>query len=176
MQISDCLSCNKPGRESARGFTLIEILVVLFIVTILVGITVARLPSFATNADFDAEARRLQLLLNMARSEAVLDSMEYGFRLTNDGYEFLRFDDVTRGWRTAVSPFHVRRISDDLSLTVRADSPAFQLQGKGIPPVLILSSGEVTPFELVIEARDGSEKILRTDGYSRFAWKDDERR
>jgi len=42
-----------------KGFTLIEILVVLFIVSLLTGLVVANLPAFVSQADFEEEAERL---------------------------------------------------------------------------------------------------------------------
>lgn len=159
-------------RRSSRGFTLIEILVVLLIVTILAGLTMSRLPAVANDADLDTEVRRLQLLLNMARSDAVLDSTEFGFRLNSKGYEFLSFRDDAQRWQLAQAPYHARNVEEDIRLTLRADSERLQLSGKKVPKLLILSSGEVTPFELIIEAKSGGKQItLASDGYSEIAQK-----
>lgn len=160
-------------RKTQPGFTLIEILVVLLIVTILTGLTVSRLPSFATNADLDTEVRRLQLLLNMARSDAVMDSTEFGFRLNKDGYEFLSFRDDAQRWQLAESPFHAREVDEDIRLTLRVDDKQLSLPGENLPKLLILSSGETTPFELTIESRSrDSEQTLATDGYGEIALKE----
>lgn len=167
MRISSCQNC-KPGDQ---GFTLIEILVVLFIVTILAGLTVASLPGFVQSADVDTETRRLELLFDMARTEAMMDSSEFGFRRTDKGYEFLRFDDGSQSWKKAPSPFHERKLPEDLRMTLRADTEGFRLLGENLPPVLVLSSGETTPFRIILESRyDGSEYTFIADGYGQFRW------
>ena len=108
---------------SLGGFTLLEILIVLLMVSVLVGVTVPNLPAVVDTADYDLEARRLELLLNMARGEAVLDSVEYGFDLTEQGYEFFRYDDTLQRWRRQESPFQARRLPDSLRLIVRVADP-----------------------------------------------------
>lgn len=175
MPISNFQSCkHESPLNPDRGFTLIEILVILLIVTVMVGIAVPRLPAFVDTADFDLEARRLELLLNMARNEAVLDSVEYGFDLTDDGYEFLRYDDATESWRQQPSPYQPRKLPEELSLNLRISSSDFQLQGEGLPQVLILSSGETTPVRMILESRGDYRKELQTDGYTPFSWQSDE--
>ena len=159
------------ARSISKGFTLIEILVVLLIITVLAGVTIARLPTFAQNAEFETEIRRLELLFNMAHQESILDSTEFGFRLTDDGYKFLKFDDGSQSWTDAESPFHERSLPDDLNLVIRADNDDFNLMGENLPPVLILSSGENTPFRLILQSRlQDTSRTLMSEGYGEFAW------
>ncbi|MBT3624926.1 MAG: type II secretion system minor pseudopilin GspH [Gammaproteobacteria bacterium] len=159
------------ARPIFKGFTLIEILVVLLIVTILAGVTIARLPTFSRNADFETETRRLQLLFNMARQEAILDSTEFGFRLTDDGYKFLKFDDGSQSWKDAESPFQVRLLPDELRLVIEADSKGFSFLGENLPPILILSSGENTPFRLILQSKlQRASRTLMSEGYGEFVW------
>ena len=159
------------ARPIFKGFTLIEILVVLLIVTILAGVTIARLPTFSRNADFETETRRLQLLFNMARQESVLDSTEFGFRLTDDGYKFLKFDDGSQSWKDAESPFQVRLLPDELRLVIEADSKGFSFLGENLPPILILSSGENTPFRLILQSKlQRASRTLMSEGYGEFVW------
>jgi general secretion pathway protein H len=159
------------ARPISKGFTLIEILVVLLIVTILAGVTIARLPTFSRNADFETETRRLQLLFNMAHQNAILDSTEFGFRLTDGGYKFLKFDDGSQSWKDAESPFQMRSLPDELRLVIEADSKGFSFLGENLPPILILSSGENTPFRLILQSRlQKASRTLMSEGYGEFVW------
>ena len=160
-------------RPRSKGFTLIEILVVLLIITILAGVTIARLPTFSRNADFDTETRRLQLLFNMAYQESILDSTEFGFRLTDDGYKFLKFDDGSQSWKDAESPFQMRSLPDELRLVIEADGERFSFLGENLPPILILSSGENTPFRLILQSREQkASRTLMSEGYGEFVWEE----
>jgi general secretion pathway protein H len=159
------------ARPISKGFTLIEILVVLLIITILAGVTIARLPAVSKNADFETETRRLELLFSMAHQESILDSTEFGFRLTDDGYKFLKFDDGSQSWTDAENPFQERSLPDDLKLVIKADSDGFSLLGENLPPVLILSSGENTPFRLILQSRlQETSRTLMSEGYGEFVW------
>jgi type II secretion system protein H len=82
-------SARNALRSGAEGFTLLEILIVLFIVAVMSGVVVANLPSFARAGDFDTEARRLKTLLDLARLEAQVQTAEFGFKPSHDSYEFL---------------------------------------------------------------------------------------
>ena len=158
-------------RPISKGFTLIEILVVLLIVTILAGVTVAKLPTFSRDADFETETRRLQLLFSMARQESILDSTEFGFRLTDQGYKFLKYDDGSQSWADAESPFQERSLPDGLKLVIEADKDDFSSLGERLPPVLILSSGENTPFRLTLQSvSQQTSKALTSEGYGEFVW------
>ena len=146
-------------RVNQFGFTILEILAVLLIVTIMTGLVVARLPAFASSADVDREARRLELLLKMAQNEAVLDSIEFGLRQTDDGYLFQRYDDATQSWIKAEAPFQERVLDEDVQLTLFAESANYSTLGEGVPPVLLLSSGELTPFRIELTDRTGSVEV-----------------
>ena len=161
------------GENRIYGFTLIEILVVLLIVTVLVGVTVPRLPGFVDSADLDLEARRLELLLNMARSEAALDYVEFGFDLTDNGYEFVRYDPAVQRWRRQESPYHARELPEGLGLELEVSSSDFDLEAENLPAVLILSSGETTPVSITLRSDGRYHRILKTNGYEPFAWVQD---
>jgi general secretion pathway protein H len=159
------------ARPISKGFTLIEILVVLLIITILAGVTIARLPAVSKNADFETETRRLELLFSMAHQESILDSTEFGFRLTDHGYKLLKFDDGSQSWMDAENPFQERSLPDDLKLVIKADSDGFSLLGENLPPVLILSSGENTPFRLILQSTlQDTSRTLMSEGYGEFVW------
>ena len=53
-------------KSRTTGFTLIEILVVLLIVSIMSGLVIANMPSMTRTADFETEVKRLQLVLELA--------------------------------------------------------------------------------------------------------------
>lgn len=67
-----------------RGFTLLELLVVLFIVGIIASIVAVSVGRFRDKTLFTEEARRIYLTTKHAREAAILDRTEVAFRISED--------------------------------------------------------------------------------------------
>lgn len=79
-----------------RGFTLLELLVVLVIVGIILGVVSLNVAPSERQA-MQNEAQRIALLLQLARDEAIVRNRPIAFELTPETYRFLRRDgDVWR--------------------------------------------------------------------------------
>jgi len=166
------------GARRAGGFTLIEILVVLFIVAIMSGVVVANLPSFAQSGDFDTETQRLKTLLDLLRLESQIQDNEYGFKPGREGYEFAVLDPQAGRWRSLTEkPFGPRTLAPGLRLSVKVEDMGFSLgealESNSPPPIMILSSGEMTPCELTLSDADELSRTLLTDGYGDLRWQDE---
>lgn len=164
--------------QRRAGFTLIEILVVLFIVSIMAGIIVAHLPRMTSTGELDTSARRLVQLLGMAKQEALLEADEYGFKPEHNGYRFYVYDDAAQKWTPLTErPFQERRLPEGLELTATIEDNRLTLaddKDKSVPPILLLSSGETTPFDLTLSMPSrGASRTLVADGYGAFEWRDD---
>ncbi|MCZ6502657.1 MAG: type II secretion system minor pseudopilin GspH [Gammaproteobacteria bacterium] len=162
-----------------RGFTLVEILVVLFIVSIMTGMVVINLPRFTQTGDFDTEANRLKVVLEMLREEALTQANEYGLRPERRGYQFYIYNERQQVWELLQEqPFAARKLPAGVHLSVRVEGNELQFGEEDAPPILILSSGEITPFELNIES-DMDDDLLRTlesDGYGAIVWQGEDER
>ncbi len=75
----------------AHGFTLIELVVVMLVLTIILGMVGVRLTRDQTDILRD-EAGRLVLVLQNAQQQAILEGQPYAFAFTDEGYRFLRID------------------------------------------------------------------------------------
>ncbi len=113
-----------------RGFTLIELVVVLLILAIvlaMIGLTLVK----DASAELRDEADRLALLLQAAQDEAVMQGRIYAASFTKDGYEFLVLDDEEKlAPLTADDLLRPRELANDVRVGsvvidgVTADSPA----------------------------------------------------
>lgn len=143
-----------PEPGGVRGFTLLELLIVL---TILGVITATVMLSF-TGADQEqalkGAAERLALRIELARQRSLTRNREWGIFVEPDTYRFAEFDPDRGNWITQTGrPFD----RDDLPERVRLlleleeyDELPFE-ESDGLPQILIFSSGEITPFRILME-------------------------
>lgn len=162
----------------ARGFTLIELLVVLVILGALTGMAVLSSGMAASPArQLNDEAERLSGLLRVLLDEAVLDNREYGVRFERQSYQVLRYEPRQALW-TPQPDASVYTLPQWIEVTIELDKRAVALPAasdKGadaaampVPQLLVLSSGELTPFRLRMAGRErgGPALSLSSDGFS----------
>jgi general secretion pathway protein H len=113
-------------------------------------------------------------VLQQAREEAELQAEDLGIFVAADSYEYLRFEPRRDEWQVIEGDelFAQRELPEGLRFRLRVESreivmkPALPNRGdkdenkKWPPQVMVLSSGEVMPFELEIE-RDGAPSVWR---------------
>ena len=154
------------NRQRESGFTLIEIMVVVFIIGII--LTFARLSIGPSEGRLlHEEARRIATLLTLAQQEAVLNAQELALAVTEEGYSFQLYDGVTWTTLQADSVLRPRTLPERMVLDVlldgeesllkmtpkeeTADEKKKSSKEKEEEPlrILMLSSGEVSPFEIL---------------------------
>lgn len=156
----------------ARGFTLIEILVVVVIIAIVATGAVLSLSVLGQDRELDTERDRLVDLLDYAQDQAALQTRELGLYCTLDGYRFLIFDPGTNLWKdvTYDDALRARQLPDGLRFRLSVESHDVVLktsaQAKKAsetdaqsykPHVMIFSNGDLTSFELTLE-REGTDR------------------
>ncbi|PCC13912.1 type II secretion system minor pseudopilin GspH [Pseudoalteromonas sp. JB197] len=173
-------------RAKSRGFSLIEILVVLVIIAFATKMVVYSLEGGAED-ELDTQALRLHTTINMASEFAILNQVELGFHIDNNVFEFLVFDG--KKWVSFVREalfepvefdprFKLALNLDDLAwaqdnlleqanwreLMSGDEDSLLELKKFKIPQVLILSSGEVSAFQLTLELKEQSEPVYFIEG------------
>ena len=109
---------------TARGFTLIEVMVVMVIIAILVTAVSLSLKGDRVGEALAEEAKRLTALLNLAREEAVMRDRDLGLVLADDGYLFVQRDEERAGEDGAAE---FVTLADDAMFRVRALPPGTTL-------------------------------------------------
>jgi general secretion pathway protein H len=154
------------SHHAARGFTLLELLVVIVIVSILFTFTTLAIRSSSPEEQIETEARRLDRLIQLAQEEAILRGEQYGLEFSPNGYRFLRYVDFV--WQPLDSDRQLRKRELPLDMKIEVDIEQVEIlletdkrpaqsgsnkkdsdknKEKEVlkPQVFLLSSGEITP-------------------------------
>jgi general secretion pathway protein H len=155
---------------AARGFTLVEILVVVVIIAILsAGFLLSVNLAGGSDPELKKESERLFDLLTYAREQSELQTREYGVILQDDSYEFVAYD-VHRGeWRSIFEDdaLRLRKLPYGLDLKLMIETRPVVLKKPAdakdkTPQVMIFSSGDMTQFQLTLEREGGDRSVTIT--------------
>jgi general secretion pathway protein H len=150
-------------RAASRGFTLLELLVVLVIAGIMLGVvSLSGLPNEKQALQNDAQ--RIALLMQLARDEAIVRNRPIAFEADSDRYRFLMRDDKT--WNPLGQDEMLRERDFKRAPISVSISPGVATQ---LNPLRIVFGREPVdkPFELTLAAADASV-VIRADGIGHF--------
>jgi len=165
-------------RQGQRGFTLLEVIVVTLIIGVMVAFAGFSAAGRINDDKLETEARRAEAILKLASEEAEAKGVEIGLRFTEGGYRWMVVGTGQRWQDYEVSgPLRRRQFTAPFALDLRVEGRAVRLPPeltpeqeaelaesqviKGerendavnlTPQVLVLSSGEMTPFALTFTA------------------------
>src|SRR5712691_6421588 len=147
----------RAARGPARGFTLIEVLVVVAIIVIVVGLVGVQL--MRGPADLvKEESERLALLLRSAREEAILQGRVFAFSAERDSYRFLRLDrDGKLKPAEGDELLRPRRLPPGIAIEALKIEEAGDSAQEG---VVFLPSGELPAFRIVLGAAGARSSVV----------------
>ncbi len=138
-------------RESVRGITLIEILVVLVIISVLVSSVVLLIPDSRSDR-LERDAKRLIALTDIAQEQALFNGEDLALSFSQQGYSFMQREEGL--WLSMENDnlLHPRELPEDMHLSLFLEGIDVELPvlPKNKPQVFILSDGTMTPFKLNI--------------------------
>jgi general secretion pathway protein H len=139
---------------------------VVVIIGLLVQAVALSWRALGNDQELEQETGRLRGMIDLLHEEALMQSRDYGLMFSETGYRFYVFDYQQLKWvmpqaDRLLEPHALRPL---LSMTLVLDGreaqlePDFESQDEDVedpaPQVMLLSSGEVTPFTLEMR-RDG---------------------
>ena len=149
-----------------QGFTLIEVLVVMVLISIIISFAVLSVDTGPE--ELRREGARLASLLELSSEEAVFNGHEYRVLLQRQGYAFEEYRDSE--WQQSEDELlKPRALPDHMRLELSLENEPVELPSGSEPDeekekgaaLMLLSSGEIPSFELTITANDGGRFVIR---------------
>ena len=137
-------------KTKQKGFTLIEIMVVVVMVAILMGAVMMSFPQ-TDKALLKENAGRFRVLLSLAQDEAILQSRDMALAINQNGYEYFRRESGE--WAVySEGSFVARELMGDIPSDLFLEGIAIKLKerAKTKPQIIISTSGELTPFKYLL--------------------------
>jgi general secretion pathway protein H len=162
------------------GFTLIELLVVVVIMGIVSAMVLLSFGILGDDRALQQQARRMSSLIELATDEAVMQGRDFGIEFMQHGYRFVEHDPLIDQWsevtgdemlrpRTLEEGMEFELHLEDRPVALAEEAADTEVEGDSgdreregyLPHVLILSSGDVTPFNLrLVRWADRSEILV----------------
>ena len=159
----------------SKGFTLVEILVVVVIMVIVVSFAILAIGTSGRDTQLDEETRRIEGLIGLLHERALLEGRDFGMRIEPTAYEFVVYDSHRDRWMSfdQEHEFRRRELPKGVSFQLQLDSQIVVIkpidrnlstdQAPPAPQVAIAASGEGTPFRLTL-LRAGTTAKASVDG------------
>ncbi len=163
-----------PLRQQRAGFTLLELLIVIFIISLVSAGFVRLMVGFGgASLSLEDETRRLHRLLTLTAQQAILQGSEIGLLVEADAYHFvlpvkdhsvafegddlLQYHRLPQGWRLELQ--QDGQIIPPVVVATKEDGTEKEVK-QPPPSIIFYDSGEVTPFQLRIYAADNPEPTM----------------
>jgi general secretion pathway protein H len=176
---------NQPfTRLHQKGFTLLEVMLVMLLIGLLATTVVLNFSGDSPEQRLNKETERFQQVFQFVAETAMLKQQEWGLVLQENSYSFVYFDGEK--WLLADEPKAAQRyqLAKDFLLQLELEGlPGSELsllsqlnwqdddaaqtdqeQPPVLPQVFILSSGEISPFQLTFQLGERLDQISQTVG------------
>jgi len=135
-----------------HGFTLIEILIVMLIISIVSGVAILSI-THNQQKQLEQTAKKLARLITLADDEAMLKPATLGLGFSQTGYQFFHYEpsenEEDNHWKPLEDRhFGLQALPANVQIRILIEDHEMPLNGQ--PQIIISESGDITPFVLLI--------------------------
>ena len=181
-------------RRRQSGFTLVEILVVVFIIATIISIAMMSIGVIGDDEELDTERVRLASLIETVQDEAMLQGREFGIEVMTSSYRFVEFDPMTRQWAEVPGDdlYRLRLLPEGIEFELYIDEKRIELLNDPkklndpnkpmsssfqpfAPHLFVFASGESTAYEIhLLRQQTGKRLVMRGDVLGQIEFGDDD--
>jgi general secretion pathway protein H len=158
------LILNNACLRRHRGFTLWEMLIVVIIISVSTSVILLSTSLGRDSNDLKVLGSDMSKLIQLLYQEAIFENRNFAISLKHDGYRVLEYDgqswiksDQTLFRRIKLNEFQSSALVVENLAVTSVDEEEL------IPHILILASGEMTPFEWTI-IDEATKNIIVLEG------------
>lgn len=157
------LETGMPAKKivASRGFTLIEVLVVLTIIGITLGFALLSFGDFGASRRMTADVEQFKQFIALVQQQSILESTPYGINIKSNGYAVLRFKPPARWEAVPATPLFKGK-TFPTGLLVQLDNPTSKIQSM----IILHPSGNISPFRLLFQSTKSSKKLILIGEYN----------
>lgn len=149
-----------------KGFTLIEIMVVVALISIIMGSVVLSVGDGGQLDRIEIETKRMSALIKLLGEEAILKNKEFAVVVTETEYDFQELDKNDK-WQALAGDtvFHKRKMTANskIEMVLEEFDVDFGAQKETEDvKIFLLSSGEMSPFEIKIQDLESEDYFMIT--------------
>ena len=148
-----------------KGFTLIEILVVLVVIGIVLAVALMSFGDFGVSRKQQLTVLQLKASMASAQLDAILKPTVLGLEFTKTGYRYYRYDYDATINQAAWLPLQHDNLSDlnafSADTVVSLLRPATKIKHQ--PNIYFLPDSTITPFIIIIAFSNGNTFKISSD-------------
>ena len=149
--------------QDARGFTLIEVLLVTVIVAVLAGVAMTSLGDRQLQS-LRVEGQRLQTTLLWLKEESVFQQTAIGIKVLEQGYQQLAWQPAINQWAVYQDRNATYKLPSYIDIKPQPQNinqqTGRQEEQSLTPSIIFYPYRDYTNFELILSIRDSNHQLL----------------
>lgn len=148
------MPASKTGLTINSGFTLIEILIVIVIITVTANFAILSFGDFGTKTKITHTAENFVDLISLIKKEAILADQTMAIKINKDSYEILRLNN--NNWQPSKNSLYKKTFLPNGAFMFLINKK----HKTKLNYIIINAAGRVSPFTLSI--KKGENKTMLT--------------